>query len=211
MKESDILIIEANKQLLDKVVECHFNCFNSQTNFSMILGQEFVRMTYKFFLDDKISFGFVAFYNDEIVGFIFCRSDYFVDALNHYKPRKISFLKSLIKNPLLLFNRQLLFKCIQLAFLPKTKVNLNKAPSHIDGKVATLSSIAVLNMPKSSIISKKLTEVAEQKIKEEGKLIFRAGTRFSNKKAIAFFKKRGFSIDPIISNKNTVFLYKKLF
>lgn len=204
-----ISIHEITRDYLEAATKCHLDCFEDDKSLASLIGKDFIKNTYSFFVQDEKSFGYIAYQNDKPVGIIFCRLDYYVNDLNKYKPRILSFIKSVLINPLLLFKVPILKKIINLQRIDNSKNNLD-IPSHIENKVSTIASLGVLNIIDSSIIASKLLEKAEQSILDNNKLIVRAGISRSNIKPLFFFKKRGYSIDSVISSGDQVFMYKKL-
>ena len=216
-KESIFYVDKIKKTFLNDYVAFHKNSFKEENNLSILVGDEFLKKTYMFFLKDPLSFGYVAIKNGNIIGMISGRLDYYSEDLNKYWPRRISFLKWIVLNPLSIirFNKLrsrlfLISKNIILKFFLSNKNNMT-APSHIDNGTATLASLSVLNNSKSSIVAESLVSKAEEFCKINKKKIIRTGVSNDNIKARFFYRKRGYVIDEVLGeNLGSIFMYKEL-
>lgn len=197
---------------LVKVVELHSRCFTVEDNFAMRLGQEFLYATYRFFLDDPKAFGFVAKRNTELCGVLVGRLDYYTSALNRY--RIIHGLKAVIRHPSVIIDRQLLrktFKGIYAnVFQAKADRKLVLAPSHEDGKTATLASFFVHPDSSKLKIGDSLLSTAEKFCREQGMLKLRTGVRRTNVASRFSFRSRGYIEDDVLSTDSDLLYYLPL-
>lgn len=212
--QGEIIIADFNPTHLQGVVELHKKCFREEDNMSMRLGDRFIEKTYDFFYLDPISFGYVALTDDQVVGVITGRLDYYVDALNKY--RKIYMVIGAITHPGVFFNSNTLkagmniLKALLSGKSHHTAQPLEQAPSHVPGGTATLASIAVHPDFTKHKVSDKLIDASVAYVTKKNKHILRCGITRSNMNSRFIFSKKGFVEDKVLSNNDDMYYYKKI-
>src|SRR5690349_17947165 len=96
---SAVRIEPMRREHLEAVVHLHRKCFGANDSVER-LGSRFTRRTMQFFVEDALSFGFVALYEEDVIGFVVGRLQEFLEALNRY--RRGAALISLLAHPRLL-------------------------------------------------------------------------------------------------------------
>tara|TARA_Y100001958_G_scaffold160115_1_gene166509 strand:+ start:6922 stop:7575 length:654 start_codon:yes stop_codon:yes gene_type:complete len=205
----DIKVVKLNRSSINEIVELHCAVFDEKENNAKLIGGNFIKKTYEFFIDDDQSFSFGAYLNNKLVGIIFGRLTYYISDLNKYTPRRIAFIDSYIKS---ITNFKKFFQITSLLIKKTIKknntINMVNAPSHIEGKTATLASFGVLDSKYSSKIADRLLSVAKNFCIKKNKKILRAGVKSNNIKSRFFYKKRGFEEDKILSDSENILYYK---
>jgi ribosomal protein S18 acetylase RimI-like enzyme len=202
-----VMIREFQMSDLEEVIALHIRCFNADENEPVHFGRAFIRSTYKFFLTDTISFGFVAIYDAKVVGFIVGRLSYYTRALNRY--RMPAALLAMLTHPRLLFDSGLIIGGLKAVHnqLIRTakKQRLELFLPHLHEKIAGLALIAVDPQYRKLRVSDLLLSFAEEFCRQKGMLFLRAGVLRSNTRARFFFQKHGYVEDNVPSTDNTVF------
>jgi GNAT superfamily N-acetyltransferase len=201
-----VTIREFQRSDLEEVIALHVRCFHADENESAHFGRGFICSTYKFFLIDAISFGFVAIYDGKIVGFIVGRLSYYTHALNRY--RIPAALWDMLAHPRLLFDGKLIRGSLKAVYkqLIRTakKQRLEPISPHLNGKVASLALLAVDPQYGKLRVSDLLLSVAEEFCRQKGMLCLRAGVLRSNIKSRFLHRKRGYVEDTFLSTHETL-------
>ncbi len=213
MDEKTVVIQEFAPEHLDAVVQLHQECFSAETNFAIRLGPRFLRATYKFFLTDSLAFGFVATVAGVPAGFILGRLDYYTLALNRY--RRGAYLRALVRHPSVLFSWRFFKRSFRvlLALLRNRWIghqNLERAPSHTQGKTATLASLGSLPEYAHYRVSDHLVAAAEQYCRDKGMARLRTGVRPDNVPSRFLFRNRAYLQDDVLSSSESLFYYLPL-
>lgn len=209
---TEVHILNYEKAHLDDVVILHETCFTKQNNFSLCFGRAFVYRTYQFFLNDEKSFGFVAICDGQVVGVLLGRLDYYTAALNAY--RFNAAVKGLIRNPILLFRTRVISQAVNMVtqkiFHLVDKEKLKSAPSHQDGKTATLGSICIHPNYRNRKFGIILLTHAEDFCRKNHMQYLRAGIQRSNIASLRTFRSRGYIEDEVLSRGNDLLYYLPL-
>jgi ribosomal protein S18 acetylase RimI-like enzyme len=210
--EAEVIIQNFENGHLENVVTLHETCFAKKNNFTMCFGHAFVCKTYQFFLNDEKAFGFVAICNGQIVGVLLGRLDYHVSALNAY--RFSAGVKGLICNPTLLFSKRVISQGVKILirqfFHKDSRKKLKPAPSHQDGRTATVASVCVHPDYRNLKIGGKLLAHAEELCRQNHMVYLRAGIQDSNVASRSTFHSRGYIEDEILRSGNDLFYYLPL-
>jgi GNAT superfamily N-acetyltransferase len=201
-----IMIREFQIGDLEEVVLLHERCFHADENKSIYFGRGFIRSTYKFFLADAISFGFVAIYDGKIVGFIVGRLSYYTRALNRY--RTPAALWAMLTHPRLLLDSKSIRGTLKALYdqLTRTGKKPRTEPilRHPNGKIASLALLGVDPQYGKLRVSDLLLSVAEEFCRQKGMLCLRAGVLRSNIKSRFLHRKRGYVEDTFLSTHETL-------
>ena len=211
MDDNTVVIQEFEPEHLDGVVRLHHECFSVDINLSMRLGPKFLRATYKFFLDDPKSFGFVAFCQDKMVGFVCGRLGLFAGALNRYRA-PVGAL-ALLGRPWILFEvdfRKRLMQAVAKFTARKKAVQDADATPKRDGPTATLASLGVHPDYVHLRLSDRLLAAAESFCKSEQMQFVRAGVWRSNISSRFLYRRRGYTEDPGKTKGEALFYYLSL-
>jgi Acetyltransferase (GNAT) family len=202
-----VMIRQFQMSDFEEVIALHKRCFNADENESPLFGHGFICSTYKFFLTDAISFGFVAIYDRKVVGTIIGRLDYYTRALNYY--RMPAALWAMLTHPRLLFDSKLIRGSFKAAYdqLIRTakKQGVEPMPPDLNGKVASLALLTVDPQHGKLRVSDLLLSVAEEFCRQKGMLCLRAGVLRSNIKSRFLHRKRGYVEDTALSTHDTCF------
>lgn len=197
---------------LNEVVALHETCFTKRDNFAMCLGHDVIYRTYQFFLDDSKSFGFVAICGGQVVGVLVGRLDYYTSALNKY--RVGAAIRGMIYNPSLMFSRRVMFKVantvIQGISRKDYKKQLESAPSHQEGRTATLASLCVHPDYRKFKIGEGLLSRVEECCRQNNMRYLRAGMQRSNVASRFTYRSRGYIEDEVLSGDDDLFYYLPL-
>ncbi len=208
----EIEIRNYERDQLESVVTLHETCFTKNDNFAMCFGHAFVCKTYQFFLSDKKTFGFVALCEGQVVGVLLGRLDYYTSALNAY--RFHAAVKGLIHNPILLFNKRVMSKCIQIIrgkfFHRIYKKQLESAPSHQEGRTATLATFCIHPDFRDLRIGDKLLFHAEEVCRRNKMQFLRTGIQRENIASRFTFRSRGYIEDQVLSGDRDLLYYLPL-
>jgi ribosomal protein S18 acetylase RimI-like enzyme len=201
-----IMIREFQISDLEEVVLLHERCFHGDENESIYFGRGFIRSTYKFFLADAISFGFVALYEGKIVGFIVGRLSFYTRALNRY--RMPAALWAMLTHPRLLLDNKLIRGSLKAVHdrLIRTakKQRVESISPYLNGKVASLALLAVDPQYGKLRVSDLLVSAAEEFCRQKGMLCLRAGVLRSNIRSRFLHRKRGYVEDTFLSTHETL-------
>jgi ribosomal protein S18 acetylase RimI-like enzyme len=197
---------------LEEITILHQQCFAPDENYSVRLGRGFLHTTYRFFLVDAKSFGFVAECEGKLVGFITGRLDYYTRELNRY--RKYAALLAFITHLRFLLDKRLIsysFKVAGNYFLrSRTHQTQEVFPSATDDKIATLASLGVHPEYIHLRISNHLLSAAEEFCRRNGMLSLRAGIRRANIPARFSYRRRGYVENRALSTNDTLFYFLSL-
>jgi GNAT superfamily N-acetyltransferase len=202
-----VMIRELQISDLEEVIALHVRCFHADENESPHFGHGFIRSTYKFFLTDAISFGFVAIYDGKVVGSIVGRLGYYTRALNRY--RMPGALWAMLTHPRLLFDSKLIRGSLKALYdqLIRTakKQRVEPISPHLNGKVASLALLFVDPQYGKLRVSDLLLSEAEEFCRQKGMLYLRAGVLRGNIKSRFLHRKRGYVEDTVLSTHETLF------
>lgn len=197
---------------LEDVITLHENCFNSDENYALRMGRDFLRVTYQFFLGDDKSFGFVAFHDGKLVGFIVGRLDYFVQDLGRYQMS--TGLWTFLKRPWLLIDKHLIRHSLKRfpKYLFNTGMNYTPPSSQFqtDGKISTLASLGIDQTVTNLRISDRLLDAAEEFCCQKGRTYLRAGVFPTNVASRFLYRSRGYIEEKSLRNETSVFYYLNL-
>src|SRR5262245_2810141 len=183
---------------LDGVVTLHHKCFAPQIDPVQKMGRRFVRKTFHFFLDDPISFGFVATHEGTIIGYVVGRLGLWGPALDRY--RMGAAIYAFLTHPWLLFESHFshrLGNAIRKPFRrrggqPKQSSTQPAAVASHEG-LATLAIIGVDADFSSARASEHLLTHAEEFCRQRGMLYLRAGVQRSNIQSRFLYRRRGYT------------------
>ncbi len=188
-----IEIREARRDDLDELVALHYRCFSEEDNKSMRYGPAFVRRTYEFFLEDSISYAYVALIDKRIVGATVGRHTLYVGALNRF--RLWAGLWGVLANPHLLMRKQDLASIGQ-AIKPRLARALGNSSKEDPVHTATLASVCVDPEQRGHRIADKLLEAAAENCRRAGVPRLRAVVLAGNDPSKRAFARAGYEEDP---------------
>ena len=214
-KEREVKVRPLSKADLHAMVQLHMNVYQEEYNISKSLGYNFVRATYTFFLTDRKSYGFGAFINGTLVGYVLGRLDYFSDDLNRYPRRIFALACALIRRPWLLANnrvREYILDAIARVFARvckrrKLDQSLEDAPSHSPGKTATIASTCVDHAVRIPHVSHSLLETAEKFCRDNGMRFLRASMLAGNVPCRFLHTLRKYAVDEVLSDEESVYYF----
>ncbi|MFQ5351605.1 MAG: GNAT family N-acetyltransferase [Candidatus Binatia bacterium] len=208
----EITITPFLEEHLDAIVDLHVRSFDPGLNYALILGKPFVRATYRFFLEDQKSFGFVAWCGGRAVGLAVGRLGYYTNSLNRY--RMSAAFAAVLVRPWLVANPRMLKKAVSglLERLRRSGAarSLEGAPSHSDGRTATQASICVDPDFTRRQIGSRLLEVFEEYCRAHDMSFLRAGIEPGNEPIRRTYTSRGFVKDEVVSNEAVLYYYLRL-
>jgi ribosomal protein S18 acetylase RimI-like enzyme len=208
MSNANLVIEPFTMADLGKVVQLHMISFTLKENFSSRLGVPFVNATYDFFVRDSKSFGFIAKYEEQVIGVLVGRLDYYTAALNRYRLRAA--LKALAIRPALVLDQQLIrsvFKAVSLVLGRKQGIKVERAPSHAPGRTATLASLCVHPDYRKFHVTDLLLSSAEELCRQKDMRFIRAGVRRSNIASRFTYRRRGYFEDTCLSAEDVLIYY----
>ena len=191
-------IREASIADLNQMVILHNRSFNPEDHVPMILGEDYLRATFRWFLTSEMAYILVAEIENSLAGFVaICDKSYF-------KPMFIAcfpeFLGSFIKNPGMIFSRILWRRLFRLQNGKHRKTNLSKAPGF-----AHLSVIAVDPYYRGRGIFGQLVQAAKVKSKSRGSRAIGAGVYKQNSTSRKVFSKAGWKEMDELNTYDTVY------
>lgn len=209
MDENTVVIQVFEPEHLDAVVQLHQESFAYDTNFSMQLGPRFLRATYSFFLEDPKAFGFVALYQEKVVGFLCGRLDYYSSALDKY--RAPAAMLALLRRPWLLFEedfRGKLQKSVSI-LIAGSKSKKDKSTKR-EAATATLASLGVDPDYAHLRVSDSLLAAAESLCMKNRMRFVRASVQRSNISSRFLYRRRAYTEELGKTTEDGVYYYLSL-
>jgi ribosomal protein S18 acetylase RimI-like enzyme len=197
---------------LNQLVKLHKQCFKADDNLSLRLGHAFLRVTYRFFLTDPLSFGFLALWHGTPAGFVVGRLDFYVRALSRY--RMWAALIGLITHPWVLSDRLVINRILRVAsfYLSRHDIDLTAGPAVCDPnqKTATLASLGVHHEYARLGISDHLLTAAEEFCRGKGIVYLRASVIPANVASRFLYRRRGYVEDKVLRTPDASFYSLRL-
>jgi len=215
---TEMQIIPVQEKDLRAMTNLHLATLDPAHNLSIDLGYLFIYATYSFFLNDKKSFAFGAFVNQRLVGFNVGRLDYYMEDLDRYPLRVLAGFYSVIRHPSVLCQKRIrnrIFKFgngfVKMATGPRRRENLiSNAPSHADGKTATLAGLCVDPKCEALHVASRLLRASAEHCRQNGMRFVRAAMSAGNLASCFGHRKCGFVVDKVISNQAVKYYYLDL-
>ncbi len=172
---------------MSKVARLHIACFNG--TFIASLGEKLIATYYLEFLKEGGPF-VLAFDDDKLIGL--CMGYYKgSQARNQFISRNKVSLGLRVLGLCLSFNKLAISKCWNYLFPAKEKSGVEKPKIEAE---SDLLSICVLDSYRGQGVSKRLVEEFEKRLNKAGKKDVTLAVYTDNDRAIAFYKKIGYSI-----------------
>ncbi len=190
---------------LDLVTAIHLKGYEGKTNFSQLLGNAFIFKTYEWFCKGADRFGYVAFVDKKMTGFIVGAEFEMETALNKY--RFSVALKHLIKHPWVLFSKQ-----VAKGFISKIincrKRNNNWEIEFDENRGIYLYSMAVLPEFAKHRIAKLLLKKCEEYAMAKNKKVVIAPVGNENIPSLTLYRLMEYTVDKIRQDGENKYLYK---
>lgn len=205
--------IEAlQREHLDAVVSLHRKCFGDRDSVER-LGRRFTRRTLQFFVDDALSFGFVALHDEAVIGFVVGRSEEFLEALNQY--RRSAALIGVLAHPRLIFELGILRRLRQAVAKKLTRGRVQQRTTDMIsepvespsfdrlGVLAILAADADFHQLRAT---EQLLKAAQSFCRSRGMSAVRASVHRTNVQSRFLYRRLGY-VDRPASNASQFVLY----
>lgn len=194
----DFTVRLATEADLNDLTELHCNLFEPEDHIPVMLGKEYVRATYRWFVTSSQAYCFVADCASKIIGMVtMCDSSFTRPMFFACLPE---FIWSLLRSPHLIFQSRLWNRLLRR---PETSTGASSLTSHPG--FAQMSVIAVAHEWRGTGVFRSLVEKAKCYSKSRGSLAMRAGVYKLNQPSRRAFVKNGWIEMPELETNDTIF------
>ena len=194
----NLIIRLATEDDLNDLTRLHCNTFQPEDHIPVMLGKEYVRATYRWFVTSSQAYCFVADYASRIIGLVtVCDSSFTRPLFFACLPE---FIRSLLGSPHLIFRKRLWNRLLRHPGTSMTASDLAARPAF-----AQMSVIAVDQEWRGVGIFRSLVEATKSYSKSRGSVAIRAGVYKNNQPSRRAFVKNGWIEMPELETNDTIF------